>query len=312
MPSSGRRAAKRRAAKKGEPEVDHTNTSAVFRLRAQSNNHAVIKYKGFVTDQQRLGDEIVELEEVLHPEADIVGKHAIPIDMVDDYDMVGRIYRSNIVGSYIVFQSNYPLMYLTVEYTRSIATGSLLQIYLSIKMDEELKKEIVESKNVQRYNNLTFSGKWNLTVECDPELRELWREKMEEKIREEFLQEFHADYEDNEEKQRMSTEEILEWINSKVETEMAWYADLMEETPFEFKTMNRARQYFIDLAQDKRFHKLLEVGMYCRVLNRRNEQNIEDDTYEVPDPEKVVKMDDVRQQMIEDDELIMSDSSESE
>jgi len=311
MPNSQRRAAKRKAAKNGEPEIDHTNTSAVFRLRPQGDNGAIIKYKGFVTDKQRLGDEIVELESVLHPDANIVGKHAIPIDMIGNYDMVGRIYRSNIIGSYIVLRSNYPLMYLTVEYSRTIATGSLLQIYLSLKMDDKMKKELVESKNFNRYNNLSFNGTWNLTIECDPELKQLWREKLEEKFREDFLQEFHSDYESNTVKQGMTAEDILELINDKVKSELEWYANIMEETPYEFKTMNRARQYFIDIARDSRFHRLLEVGMDCRILNRRNEQNIDDDIYEIPNPEKVVNMNDVRQRMIDDNELILSDSSES-
>ena len=311
MPSSKRRS-KRRAAKNGAPEVDHTNTSAVFRVKPSGKNSGTIKYKGFVTDKQKLGDEIVELEKVIHPEADIVGKHAIPIDRVDDYDMVGRIYRSNIIGSYLVLHSNLPVLYLTVEYARSIATGSLFQIYLSLKMEDDQRLEIVKEKNFNRFVNLYFSGEWNMTIECDPELKDMWREKLDEKLREEFLLEFHMDYEKNTEKQNMTDEEVLEHINTRVTEELKWYENIMEETPFEYSTLRNARKYLIDLAQDPRFHRLCDVGMFCRVINRRNEQNIEDDTYEIPDPDKVVRMGEVRQWMIENDELIMSDSSSSE
>lgn len=289
-------------------KVDHSKSSAVFRIKPLGKDSASIKYKGFVTETQRLGDEIVELETPLHPEANVVGKHAIPIDRIDDYEMLGRIYRSNIIDSYIVLHNNYPVIYLTIEYAKSIATGSLLQIYLSLKMDKEQKKEITKFGKLQRYVNLQYTGTWNLTMECDPELKELWREKLEEKLRDEYLEEFHIDYETNEEKQQMDPQDILVLINDRVQKEIEWYASIMEETPYNFKNMRNARQYFIDLAQDPRFLKLLKVAMYCRILNRRNESNIEDDIYEIPDPDKVVKMDDVRKKMIEDDELIVSDS----
>ena len=309
MPSSKRKA-RRNAAKKGIPEVDHNKSSAVFRIRPIGKNDAIIKYKGFVTERERLGDEIVELETPLHPEANLVGKHAIPIKPIGEYDMIGRIYRSNIIGSYVVLHNNFPVMYLTVEYMRSIATGSLLQIYMSIRMSKEQKKEITESGNFKRYIDLQYTGEWNLTIECDPELKQLWKEKMEEMLRDEFLQEFHADFETNEEKQNMNTEDVMNLVNARVAKEIEWYASIMEERPYDFKNMYTARQYFIDLTQDPRFLKLLNVAMDCRVINRRNEANIEEDVYEIPDPDKVVKMDDVRQKMIDNDELI-SDSDES-
>jgi hypothetical protein len=310
MPSKTRTKSKRKAAK-AQAKEDHQNTSAVFRIKPLSCNRAQIKYKGWVTDQQKLGDEIIELDEVVHPEPEIVGKHAIPIKQIGDYDMLGRIYRSNIVGSYIVNESNYPVLFLTVEYARSIATGSLLQIYLSIRMDKDYKDEINKSKKYEQYKNLHFGGTWNLSMECDPELKELWREKITETLKEDALLEFHSDYETNEEKQSMTTDGILEWIDGRVNDEIKWYEAVMEEREFKFRTVNRTKNYFVEFAQDPRFYKLLDVAMYCRVLNRRNEQNIDDDTYDIPDPDKVVNMNNVRQQMMENDELVMSDSSDS-
>lgn len=308
-PKSSNRKSKR--AQKKEAKESHQNSSAVFRINSLGGSRACIKYKGFITDKELLGDEIVELDEVLHHDADIVGKHAIPIKGIESYDMLGRIYRSNIVGSYIILEANYPVMYLTVEYTKAIVSGSLLQIYLSIKMDQKEKIEINKSKKYEKYKNLQFSGTWGLTIECDPELKELWREKITEVLKEDALNAFHFDYEENKDKQAMKTDEILEWIDNKVNTDLEWYEDLMKDTPFEFKTLKRARNYFIELAQDPRLHKLLVVAMDCRILNRRNEQKIEDDNYEIPNPENVVNLGDLRKQMMEDDELIMSNSSES-
>src|SRR5690606_38914089 len=144
------------------------------------------KYAGYITDTQNLGDEIVELDTIIHHDSDVYGKHAIPIQPIEKYDMVGRLYRSNIIGSYIVLKSDYPVIYLTVEYNRSFISGSLLQIYLSIQMDKEHKKEINLHKKYKNYRNLHFNGEWNLSIDCDEELKELWKNKMEEKLREEI------------------------------------------------------------------------------------------------------------------------------
>lgn len=295
--------------KGGAKREKHKNTEAVFRIKSLGGSRVAIKYKGTLTEEQKLGDETVELDEVIHPDHEVVGKHAIPIDNIGSYEMLGRIYRSNIIGSYIVLESNYPVIFLTVEYSRSFVSGSLLQIYLSVKMDQDQKIAINKSKKYATYKDLQFSGTWNLTIECDPELKELWKEKIENVLKEEVLEEFHSDYEENKEKHEMKPEDLLELINNKVNSQLKWYEDIMSETTFKFVTLKRARNYLIDLAQDPRLQKLLKIGMDCRILNRRAEQNMENgDEYIPPNPDKVVRLSDVRQKMLDDGELILSDS----
>lgn len=256
--------------------IDHQNTSAVFRIKPISGSSVCLKYKGIVTEVQKLGDEIVELDSIMHIEPEVVGKHAIQLESIDSYEMLGRIYRSNIVGSYVVLKSNYPVIYLTIEFNKSIVSGSLLQIYVSIEMDEEQKKSINSSKKYSKYNDLTFSGKWNISIECDPELREMYRS------------------------------EILKIDPANIE----WYDNIMSYQPFEFRTIKKTRDYLINLSKDDKFSKLLKIAMDCRVLNRRREHNIRDDAYEAPDPDKVVHLADVREIMKQNDELLEdSDSS---
>jgi hypothetical protein len=143
-------------------------------------------------------------------------------------------------------------------------------------------------------------------------MKELWKEKITECIREDVLQEFHSDYEENKEKQSMKSEEVVELINNNINTQLEWYEDIMTETAFNFVTVKRARNYFITLAQDPRLHKLLKVAMDCRILNRRAEQEMDDEEYVPPDPDKVVRLDTLRQKMIDDGELILSSDSDSE
>lgn len=292
--------------KKDDSTKKHKNTSAVFRIKSNHGSNVSIKYKGVILETEKLGDEIVELDDVLHPDSDVVGKHAIPIKKIEEYDMIGRIYRANIIGSHIVLRTNYPVMYLSIQYNRSIVTGSLLQIYLSIRMDREQKKAINQTKRYEKYNDMTFSGTWNLTIECDDELKDLWREKIEPCLRDEAIREFHDDYEENIEKHSMTEKEVLDSINQIVNEKMKWYEELMRETVFNFRTIKRARNFFIELSNDVRFHNFLKIAMDCRVIQRRNEQNISEEIYQIPD--NVTNLADLRHQMVENNELILSDS----
>ena len=71
--------------------MDHQNTSAVFRIKPISGQSVCLKYKGIVTEVQKLGDEIVALDTVMHPEPDVVGEHAIQLESIDSCEMLGRI-----------------------------------------------------------------------------------------------------------------------------------------------------------------------------------------------------------------------------
>jgi len=298
-----------RPSRKANTKAYHKQTSAVFRIKPLAGNRAVIAYKGVVTVDQKLGDEIVELEKPMHPDADVVGKHALPIKRVDDYDILGRIYRSNIVGSYIVLEDNYPVMYLTVEYSRTIVTGSLFQIYVSIKMGHDQKLEINQAKKYERYRNLEFAGQWNVSIECDKELKELWRPKMIDILTEDALIEFHADYATNPAKQSMLEGDVLEWIDRKVNSDIVWYESVMSGSlQFEYKSISKIRNYLIELSQDPRLYNLIKVAMECRIINRRNESNIDEEYNTFVVPEKIINMKDIRQQMIDADELILDDS----
>jgi hypothetical protein len=303
--------------KRGDKQVSkdikkktHENTSAAFRIKPLGGSRVTIRYKGIIMETERLGDEIVELDEPIHSDCELVGKHAIPINEIGSYDMLGRLYRANIFGDYIVLESNYPVMFLTVEYSRSFVSGSLLQIYLSMRMDQDQKIAINKTKKYETYKDLKFSGTWNLSIECDPEMKELWKDKITECIKKDVLQEFHYDYEENKEKQLMKPEDVVELINNNINTQLKWYEDIMTETAFNFVTVKRARNYFVTLAQDPRLHKLLKVAMDCRILNRRAEQEMDDEEYVPPDHDKVVRLDVIRQKMIDDGELILSSDSE--
>lgn len=53
-----------------------------------------------------------------------------------NFEIMGRLFRCNIVGTHIVVSSRYPIIYLNVHYDRPMVSGSLFQIFFSIDMDK--------------------------------------------------------------------------------------------------------------------------------------------------------------------------------
>lgn len=287
----------------------HQNTSPVFRLKPISrSNSAKIRHVGNLLEGEKLGDEIVELDTVLHPEADIVGKHAIPINKIDSFEMLGRLYRCNIIGTHIVVSRRYPMMFLNVHYDRPMVSGSLLQIFFSIDMDKDEKTAVKDSQNNAKYVNLTFTGKWTVHLDCDDELTENYERYLIQMLENDATEKLYKSTEQDivELRESMSDDQVIEWMDSYIREHRVFYDNLMKEQIVEFKTIRRTRDWFVELCQSEKFYKFLQIAMKCRELHRRKEAGFDEDTMYVV-PKNVTKMTDIRDKMIENDELILND-----
>ena len=281
--------------------TDNKNQTTVFRLKPESHtNRAVIKYVGKLIGDEKLGDEIVELDKTLHPDSLVVGKNAIPMKKIDSFDMLGRLYRCNIVSNHIVVSRRYPLMYLTVEYERPLVSGSLFQLFLSLDMDIKQKREIMDSNNNAGYVDLCFTGSWYLHMDCDDELKENYEEyivKMLEDEAGELLVKESSDMDDN---------AICNWNDNYVRENRVFYDELLNEREFKFTSINKMRDWFVELCMSEKFNKFVGIAMRCREIYRRKQAGIEEnDSYTVP--KNVTKMTDISNMMIDSGELILDD-----
>lgn len=275
----------------------HSSTTPVFRLKADNrSNSAKIKHVGYLQENEKLGDEVVELDKQLHPNGHVIGRHAIPIKNIGPYEMVGRLYRCNIVGSHIVFSSRYPLMYLNVGYERPLVSGSLFQIFFSIDMNENEKKAIREKtkndKDNKHYVGLHFTGTWRRHIDCDEEFVEHY-EKMIVEMLEKDASILHMD---------------IDQISEYVKTEKVFYDSLMKDHDMTFRSFNKVRDHFVDLCTSEKFYKFVELAMKCRDIHRRKQYGLPEDsdnTFVVP--KTVTKLDDVRQNLINNNELALDD-----
>lgn len=290
---------------------EHAKTSPVFRIKPiNRTNNAIIKYVGLLNENEKLGDEPIELDAQFHSEAPLVGKNAIPIKNINIFEMVGRLYRCNIIGSHIVMSNRYPIMYLNIHYDRPMVSGSLLQIFYSIDIDKEQKKEVKDNK---KYVNLKFSGTWYRHIDCDDEFIQNYEKVLTEILETEAIEKIYKSAEDEYSKIRetMNEEQIIDWIDKYVANERQYYDNLMKQQVVNFKSISKTRDELIKLCTCDKFHKFLQLAMKCREIYRRSEYGLDDKSqYNIP--KEIIKMSDIKKKLIKNNELILSSDDESE
>lgn len=285
----------------------YEKSTPVFRIKPDGATTAVIKYVGILNENEKLGDEIVELDKPLHPDYTIVGKHAIPFKKINDFDMIGRIYRCNIVGTHIIMSNKYPVIYIDIGYDKSIVTGSLLQIFYCIDMDKDEKKGIKELKEHKKYIDLRFTGTWHRHIDCDDELRTNYEKMITEMLENEAVEQIYKSKDQNviEKTSSMTDEQILELIDMYVKTEKPYYDSILNDTSIEYRSLNKLRDDLINMCNTERFNKFLIIAMRCRQLHRKKERGISEDDTDYTIPKNIIKLSDIAQKMIDDDELLL-------
>ena len=297
--------------KSGRKRKQFLNSTPVFRVTPDGSERGILKYVGIVNENEKLGDEVVELEKAIHPEHDIWGENTLPLKKIGPFDVMGIIYRCNIVGSHVVVSRRYPVMYLDVYYEKSMVSGSLFQIFFSFDMNPEDKREI---KDTKKYVNLRFGGKWFRHIDCDEELIQNFDKMITPMLENDGAQIFYTSTDPDiiSKRETFTEDEIAGWIENYINTEKLFYEDLFKEKQTSFRTLRKLRDWFVELSQTERFSKFVQIAMKCREIHRKKEHGFDEDSKMFDIPKIVTKLDDVRLKMIENDELIMDDDTNSD
>jgi hypothetical protein len=284
----------------------HQNTIPVFKIKPERySTNAIIKHVGYVKENEKIGDEIVILDKPIHPDTELYGKNAIPCKDVGNYNLVGTICLSNIIGSYIVMGTRYPLMYLNITYSKSLASGELCQFIISYDMDKEQKNEIIKQKNNSVYNNLSMKGKWTYHFDCDDEFDENYDGYVESLLKKEYLKEYVND-EDN----KVDEEDINERMNKYVEENKTRFDKYKNTCEFNFETIEKTRDFFINMTQEDNFNDFMNIVLKGRETKRRKDMGVSDNyCYQIP--KNPIDLDNIYQKILENDELI-SDSDDTD
>lgn len=274
----------------------------VFRISPRNrSNDVMIKYVGTVHDSEKLGDEIVELDRPIHHDHDVYGRHSIPIKRIGEYEIVGRIYRCNIIADHLIKQNTYPYIYLNVGYDRALVSGSLLQLYLTFEMDMNEKKKITTP---QQYIERTVGGRWRLQIDCEESMLQNYDKLLRKNFEDQMIREFvnKQIIEDSAITQTITptiTQTITRMVNEKMDRINKW----IRGDNFIFSTKDGARDGLIELAQSDDFYQLLVVAMKCRELTRRKESHLDDDSQYIV-PLKITRMCNLADELVDSNEFI--------
>lgn len=283
----------------------HDNTDAVFKLTTKGTS-CVMKYKGFITDKHVLGDDIIELDEPMHYDYENVGKHVVYVGNHNEYNIDARLYRSNMLGSYVVSHKNYPFMFASFDYTHPITQGGLFQLYVNYEMSDEKKKSI---KHPKEYKNLYFYGSWNTCLDADKEFFELWEDMMRDEITNTFTVEDVAKYcaIHNIEDEDVTESVIYEVIEDKLN----WYRSIVNKSKYRFTSQGKATKYLVSIATDPRIMDLVKIALKCRVINRRREKDMmDDDEYIIP--EKTTNLSSLTKSLLDDDMIVIDTDTDTD
>lgn len=175
---------------------NHSNTQPVFRIKTERNtNNAVLKHVGyFIEGQHLIGDEVVELE-TSNEKQEIYGKNTDCIAQVNGYDITVNVYKTNILGSYLLGTDKFPVYNVTLMYKKNIIAGYLINIYVYFTLDDKSIKdlsvpqkiintetgeeEIKIVKKPQKYVNAQVSGTYSINFELDEEIMKFVHDQIE-------------------------------------------------------------------------------------------------------------------------------------
>lgn len=282
----------------------------ILRIKPENNtNNAMIQHIDYLYEDDKLIDEPLELEKILHPNHKVYGDNAIPLKDCDGFTMYGKLYRCNIIGSKIIADNRYPLMYLDVVYERAFVKGSLFQVLISIDIDPSLKKTIIESKKYDKFINLRFNGQWVRHIDVDDEFTANYENMLTDLLETEAANLIYKSEEKEHEllRETLSDNDIVQWIEAYVVRERAFYDDLMNIQQQKFTSVNKMREKLIKLCQTEQFQNFITIAMKCRTLHRRKQYNIDedDDCYVVP--KQWCKLTDIQDKLLSNNELVLDD-----
>jgi hypothetical protein len=143
---------------------NNENCQPVFRLKPTPySNSCIIKHVGYLNENEKLGDEIVEFKTSKELQS-TYGKNVDYIGLIMGYNIKVYIFKNNIIGSYLLKNDYIPIYSISIAYEKNIVTGPLFDIYLGFKLDET-SKEIL--KTPTKITNAHVTGSYQLKIYCD-------------------------------------------------------------------------------------------------------------------------------------------------
>ena len=242
------------------------NIFPVFRLKIWSKNSVECKHIGNVEDVNKLTDEQLELVGQNNKNKQY-GVYTAKICNIGTYEIFLRACMCNILGNYLVSNSKYPIMYVTVIYASQLVTGQLFTKFLYFTLDDECKTQLVKPS---QYVNRILTGKYTLELVGDDALLANVIDKKTSEIEESVMKTYQEQFEN------ASIEEkdtICAKISEDVEIELEKYRDLFNVKDLKgFPQKKRILESLENELGNDLFKDLINVGLQMRQDERIKEK----------------------------------------
>jgi hypothetical protein len=275
--------------KQNKINKDAFHYEPVFRLKPSYSDleneftECDIKHVGYVSGNEKFGDEIVELT-TTPSEIQKYGKNIHTLGEVNGYDITVRIYRNNMTGYYMLNHNILPVCSLQFMYSKTILTGFLFNIFIYFVLDKAKNSFLKDAKS---YVGAHVYGKYIMILDSENELN-----KNVDNLYNNLSKKFATEQLASENLEDLSEEEILNKLKSIIEEKNTFYKELMTGKHIKyFKNMNQfVNENLIPIYKNKHFIDILKYALEERHKKRAKEYNAYEKEYKLP--EKIHKLTD--------------------
>ena len=245
----------------------------VFRIKPSNSTSAIIKYVGFYTKNEKLLDELVEFDQhentLKHINYD---NNTIYLGNILGYEVTARIYKCNLTGGFLLENKEYPLFYLSVNYSKAIVRGFLMEYYLTFTVNDEDKLRL---KTPPSYVNAFINGVYKYGISIN------------ERITNGYVTMLTDLY-----KKRGELTDIDDKIKQS--------GKLFDITEYNrIPTPTNIKKYFLAMCSNPIFIDIIHIGIRDREKERREDAGINDDDeenkFELHDQSKIINIDNIEE-----------------
>jgi flagellar biosynthesis chaperone FliJ len=243
-----------------------------------------VKHVGYISNNQNLGDEIVELETTL-AEQRKYGKNIHTLGEINGYDITVRIYRNNMTGHYMINSKQLPICNLQLMYSKTILTGYLFNVFIYFILDPYKNSFLKDPKS---YVGATIYGVFYMILDSEGEINQnishLYNNLCEKYAKEQLLEEMNNT--------NMTEDELVKRLYDIIEEKKEFYKKIMVGT--EIKSYRNIKEFIDDylkpIYNNRHFIDIIKYALEERHKKRIKEYKAYDKEYKIP--EKILKLSD--------------------